>query len=643
MGRGIRYLVLLIPVLLPIPALLGQGPPEGQGPPGPVPDKVCVKCHKEIAVQTTSHRILARLHPDGACEACHGPAKAHVEDPFSVPLTKSLDASGKAALCLTCHRGFPDHAANWETTDFAKSGQTCAECHKPHETSEARPAYDGDAKGFLGDGACRLCHGPVFAGLANSFHADVLGMPGAGCEACHGAGSAHAKGALALAEGKGPAGITREPAGSECLLCHRAVPERHAREMPVYAEKRPACTVCHDVHIDRNDPIFATDGPLPASSSGKCGSAACEACHVSSVASARSSVHAALLAEGGAGCEACHGPAMAHVRSGGRARFVFDPLSRTPAEASAMCLNCHAEAPDHARDWKGGPLAAKGLSCLTCHEAHGAAEGQGRPITAGGTPVVSGKSVGSSTCAICHADAHPGIGMSVHAALMADPKAAGCESCHGPGSAHVLGAGSRDAIRNPGRLPKEQQSGFCLTCHGSNPSLSAFARGDHGRTGLACTTCHDPLRGPADSPLKREPDLCYACHGDVKAKFALPNHHPLEEGAVRCVSCHDPHGSPPGILSLETRKEKCFECHVDKRGPFLYEHEADRQEGCVVCHLPHGSPNRRLLTHRDVRSLCIQCHVTPSNHDLAEGSAFRNCLNCHGSIHGSYVDDGFFR
>jgi DmsE family decaheme c-type cytochrome len=634
-------LLIAVPaaVLLPLDALVGQGAPPAK----PVPDRVCVRCHRDVSLAGTSHRFLSVLHPDAACEACHGSAADHVSDPAERPLARHLDATGKAALCLACHRGYPDHAATWEETAFAKNGQTCVDCHKPHEASDARPAYAGDAKGYLGDGACRLCHGADFAAFAKSFHAGVIDMPGAGCEACHGPGSAHAKGAPDLAAKKGPPGIAKDPPPSSCLLCHRSIPDRHAREIPVYAASRPACTVCHDVHVDRADPLWSAARVPDAHAGARAGNAVCANCHPAAVASAAASVHAPLLDEGQEGCEACHGPALAHAKSGGRAAFVLDPLSRTPAEASGLCLTCHAGAPDHAKSWAGGALEAQGLSCLTCHEAHGGKEGQGRPVLAGGAAPVEGANVGSAACAICHADPHPGIRESVHGALLADPAAAGCESCHGPGSAHVMRAGAKDAIRNPARLPPAEQAGFCLSCHRSNSALFAYPRGDHARAGLACQTCHDPLVSEAKSPRKKGVDLCAACHGDVKAKFNLPNHHPLAEGGFDCSSCHNPHGDPQGLLALRVRKEVCVDCHTDKRGPFLFEHEADRQDGCVICHLPHGSLNRRLLTHRDASTLCIQCHVTPVNHDQTAGSPFRNCISCHGSIHGSHVDAQFLR
>ena len=587
--------------------------------------KRCVDCHETSGLLGTSHEVLDKTS-GGACVDCHGTAAEHAAAPSEHAVTKGIAPDRLAELCSACHSSGPDHVAGWKETVFAKDGKSCADCHVVHEPSDARLSFTGDEKGNLGDDSCRMCHAPTFAAFGASFHAGVLGKSGGGCEACHGPGREHALAARSFARGEGPAKIAREPEAGACLLCHRAIPERHAREMPVYREKRADCVICHDVHVDRSDPQAAL-------------TAGAETMPVRRAAAA---AHASRLAEGGG--ERCHGPAGAHGASGGRARYVVNPERQSPEAASALCLSCHGSSPDHAKGWKDGPLAAQGMSCLTCHEAHAGSEGQGKPATPSGAAVPVGRpvNVGSRTCATCHVDPHPFIGESPHAVLLGKGKV-GCESCHGPGSAHVSTGGAAAGIKNPSRLPEERRASFCLSCHGREDGLISWHRGEHARAGVSCTKCHDPLTSDLKSSKKKDPELCQVCHQEVAAQFRLPNRHPLRRGAVRCGSCHDPHGDPSKFLNLELRKERCFSCHRNVRGPFLYEHEADRTDGCVICHMPHGSPNRRLLTHSRVSDLCIQCHVTPASHNLASGSAFRNCLNCHGSIHGSYVDENFFR
>ena len=117
------------------------------------------------------------------------------------------------------------------------------------------------------------------------------------------------------------------------------------------------------------------------------------------------------------------------------------------------------------------------------------------------------------------------------------------------------------------------------------------------------------------------------------------------------------HGRPNGSIgpvSLKkfTVSETCFQCHAEKRGPFLWEHPPVRDK-CTNCHTPHGSSQPRLLKAR-APWLCQQCHLAtfhPS--DLYAGSALpggsqsdmsrllvKSCLNCHPKIHGSNHPSG---
>jgi DmsE family decaheme c-type cytochrome len=123
----------------------------------------------------------------------------------------------------------------------------------------------------------------------------------------------------------------------------------------------------------------------------------------------------------------------------------------------------------------------------------------------------------------------------------------------------------------------------------------------------------------------------------------MPNHHPLDEGAVKCSDCHDLHRSKPAVFAGKRWTETCARCHRTEATPRLYPHEADRADGCIACHEPHGSPAPRLLRFPRVADLCLSCHIPPATHDLSPSSAFRSCLACHGEIHGSDVHPKLLR
>jgi DmsE family decaheme c-type cytochrome len=127
----------------------------------------------------------------------------------------------------------------------------------------------------------------------------------------------------------------------------------------------------------------------------------------------------------------------------------------------------------------------------------------------------------------------------------------------------------------------------------------------------------------------------------------MPSHHPLKEGGMGCVSCHDPHGSQK--TNPLSRNEQCFKCHQSVRGPKAFEH-SPVTEDCGNCHNPHGSPNGRLLTVSEP-VLCLQCHVLIGKHKLDTDplpstsitsilgrTTLMKCTNCHAAVHGSHAD-----
>ena len=213
---------------------------------------------------------------------------------------------------------------------------------------------------------------------------------------------------------------------------------------------------------------------------------------------------------------------------------------------------------------------------------------------------VQAEYVGIETCATCHTKQYQEFLHSTHARISIpgeDVKAQGCEMCHGPGSLHVAAGGGRGVggIINP----------------------------------------------------RKDPSTCFACHLDKKAEFRLPYHHPLMEGKMSCVDCHNPHGEdvrPWSATSMKDINEVCFRCHKEQRGPFAWEHEALR-EGCTTCHKVHGSIHEKMLLVRD-NNLCLRCHtqvnfptIGKSSHAgrLPQGTCFS--AGCHTAVHGSNFDD----
>ena len=303
----------------------------------------------------------------------------------------------------------------------------------------------------------------------------------------------------------------------------------------------------------------------------------------------------------------------------------------------------------------------------------------------GGIAIRSGNDdyVGSETCRGCHEQQFDKVANTKHGKLGSidswKGKVVGCESCHGPGKAHVEGNGDVTKIKSFAKLDPKAASESCLSCHAGKENHNNFRRGDHWKNNVGCTDCHSahgttfgPQRAGsitfvggaatqrpnlADRAMLKnsEPQLCMSCHTETKAQFSKPFRHKVLEGTMNCSDCHNPHGG------FENKQQKlavgadasCVKCHSDKQGPFVFEHAPLKVEGCSACHTPHGSSNPKMLKRSTVRQLCLECHTDILNveldGDLPGGphnqSSIRsqNCTICHAAIHGSNAQRNFFR
>ncbi len=285
--------------------------------------------------------------------------------------------------------------------------------------------------------------------------------------------------------------------------------------------------------------------------------------------------------------------------------------------------------------------------------------------------------IGSQACKTCHPDVWSTFYKNPHFKSVASgkesPENTGCESCHGPGQAHVNAHGGKATIVAFSQLGPEKTLNACLRCHGETLSRANIRRSSHTQQDVVCTNCHSIHKSTAPRFLLAKPqqsELCYTCHASVRAQFSMPFKHRVNEGVVKCTDCHNPHGAfdptwrmasrPRMIEQAEGNEEACLKCHIDKRGPWVFEHGSVRVERCETCHQPHGSTNPRMLRRPVVFTLCLECHNgqgtfggfgptfkagisnPPSDHNLAN-PRYQQCTSCHVRIHGSNTSQYFFR
>jgi DmsE family decaheme c-type cytochrome len=242
----------------------------------------------------------------------------------------------------------------------------------------------------------------------------------------------------------------------------------------------------------------------------------------------------------------------------------------------------------------------------------------------------------------------------------------GCQSCHGLSDDHAAGRKPWPDIvfEGPNASPVKARNEVCLGCHMGGLRMN-WEGSAHEENNKACTDCHT-AHARKDPVLEKatQAQRCFTCHVRQRAESFLYSHHPVREGLVVCSGCHNPHGGA-GVDNLRefTINQTCYNCHADKRGPMLWEHQPVR-ENCLNCHDPHGSNQPRLIKEQ-LSFLCSSCHSSPANHSggaFSGGTGFpfrnnrpqlqftfneatntqRGCLNCHSQVHGSNSPAGAF-
>lgn len=269
---------------------------------------------------------------------------------------------------------------------------------------------------------------------------------------------------------------------------------------------------------------------------------------------------------------------------------------------------------------------------------------------------------GADTCLSCHDDAQTAAVFRSKHGVPTDPNSPfghgqlQCEACHGPTGDHsgrVRRGKERPAPLRFGSdsdTPVEVQNGLCMNCHKAD--VGAGWHGNAHDENLACADCHtshtasDPVLATAT-----QAEVCFECHQQQKSQSLKPYAHPIKQGKMDCSSCHSTHGGDNDMqLARMTVNDTCYQCHAEKRGPYLWEH-APVAEDCGNCHDPHGSNHPGMVNLRGPM-MCQGCHSQaghpsiPADNDGLPGASpspfllGQNCMNCHNQVHGSNHPSG---
>jgi len=236
-----------------------------------------------------------------------------------------------------------------------------------------------------------------------------------------------------------------------------------------------------------------------------------------------------------------------------------------------------------------------------------------------------------------------------------------CESCHGPAGKHSVRRVKKGQQREPmvyfdsgSDIAVADKNEICASCH-QKTEKSHWAGSTHEASDVGCADCHQIHAAKDPVQVKHlQVEKCGQCHQSQKLAANRFSTHPLKYGEqMGCTDCHSPHGSTSDHqLVADTTNETCFECHAEKRGPFVWEHEP-ASEDCALCHAPHGSNQKAMLTQK-APFLCQSCHSSEGHPSFAQDSSGlgapvgassalllgRSCTNCHTQVHGSNHPSG---
>jgi DmsE family decaheme c-type cytochrome len=198
-------------------------------------------------------------------------------------------------------------------------------------------------------------------------------------------------------------------------------------------------------------------------------------------------------------------------------------------EVAGVCLQCHDRG-DHANWATNSVHAARGVSCVDCHQIHH----EGRPpdkLLLKGTEL--------DTCRNCHLRKIANLARSSH--MPVREESITCTSCHNPHG----GPG-------PSMLLQYSINENCYTCHAEKRSPKIW---EHAPVREECTLCHDPHGSLHAHLLKAKiPRLCQQCH-DV-------GRHPTNT-YVQSSQLLDP---PDPDSWFPRARTVCTNCHVNIHG-----------------------------------------------------------------------------
>lgn len=293
----------ILPLALAYAVLTGQTPqqttpsarsPQAQSPQPTAPQTAeyagtdtCLTCHSDREQDYKSGVHGRAAHPRApaaaqGCETCHGPGKAHAENPddrSTIRVFDEMPPRDANATCLACHSR-ASHAL-WQGSAHDARNLSCGTCHSIHEpkSPSALLKTAGEQE------TCAACHRQQVTKARRASHMPVPEGQMT-CSTCH---NPH-----------GSTNVRQLRTGNwineSCYTCHT---DKRGPFLFEHAAGRESCVTCHDPHGSSNDRLLVAKPPM-----------LCQRCHIGTRHPSTIYDQAAVEAKSnriiGRGCVNCH-------------------------------------------------------------------------------------------------------------------------------------------------------------------------------------------------------------------------------------------------------------------------------------------------------------------------------------------------
>jgi DmsE family decaheme c-type cytochrome len=211
--------------------------------------ETCADCHDSFE----GHHASTAYH--ASCETCHGPGQLHSDTALAADI-RFPDSDD----CRACHDSSARSLLGWHTSEHARAGLLCSDCHDTHNREllhvRATPPIQEAMLRRSGHVTrlCASCHQEVVARFdLPSHHPMREGM--IACSDCH---QPHDSGARRLGNSTdlcaschqdviGPWIYEHAPVTEDCGYCH--VPHGASADDLLSTNQPAACIGCHSIPV----------------------------------------------------------------------------------------------------------------------------------------------------------------------------------------------------------------------------------------------------------------------------------------------------------------------------------------------------------------------------------------------------------